>query len=320
MIDITKDAEYIELKKKFDEYYTESLYPVLKKNERSRYFYLSYVFVLLLMGFVFYPTIMWYILHSPMMQDRQNPGMLLAASGAVLMLLCGPLYLYRKKVKPDIMPMFANFFGDFEYLYEQVLDSDLLVASDLFGKFNQNIGDDYFCDTYDDVRITVAEEKLRQVHADDKGNIQKKKVFTGICILLEMNKNFVGRTVVLEDKGLFNVFNRVKGLQNVKLEDSKFEKYFEVYADSQIESRYLLTTAFMERMLKLRDLYHGTSLQFNFSDNKLLIAIRTKENMFEANSFWRTNLNRKRINRVFDQFYTIFSIIRILKLNQRIGM
>ena len=104
------------------------------------------------------------------------------------------------------------------------------------------------------------------------------------------------------------------------MEDSKFEKIFEVYSDSQIEARYLLTTAFMERILKLRDLFGGKSIQFRFKENTLLIAIATRQNMFEAHSFFRSNINKNKIDRVFEQFYMVFSIIKILKLNQRIGM
>ena len=116
------------------------------------------------------------------------------------------------------------------------------------------------------------------------------------------------------------MFYRIKGLERVKLEDTKFEKIFEVFSSDQIEARYLLTTAFMERMLRLRDLYDGKVIQFSFKDNKLLIAIKTRQNMFEANSFFRSNLNKKRIDLVFLQFYTVFSIIKLLKLNQRLGM
>ena len=163
--------------------------------------------------------------------------------------------------------------------------------------------------------MALSEQKMTK--PDFRGN--PVKVFSGICVLLEMNKNFSGRTVVLQDKGIFNSLHKIPQLENVRLEDSKFEKIFEVYSDSQIEARYLLTTAFMERILQLRDLFGGKSIQFSFRDNTLLIAIATKQNMFEAHSFFRSNLNKKKIDKVFEQFYTVFSIIKILKLNQRRG-
>ncbi len=92
-------------------------------------------------------------------------------------------------------------------------------------------------------------------------------------ILLDMNKNFSGKTIVKRDTGIIgNWFtkkfrrkldsyaSRSKLLKSVKLEDPIFEKKFEVYSSDQVEARYLLTTSFMERILELSNL---------FSENKL---------------------------------------------------
>lgn len=319
MENIKQTQEYIALKHKFDTYYAEKLYPILEKSDRTRRRYVLAFVVLLLLALIFYPAILYLLISGKL--GGAAPGIILALSGGAIMLACGPLYYCRQKVKPQIMPDFANFFGSFSYVYEGRIDDAFLLQSDLFGKFNQNTGDDYFAGVYDDVRISIAEEKLLDVKRDFRNFEVKKRVFGGVCILFEMNKNFKGKTVVLKDKGAIgNAFTKIAGLQNVKLEDSKFEKYFEVYADDQIEARYLLTTAFMERMLKLRDLYGGKSIQFCFNRNTLLLAIPTRQNMFEANSFFRSNKNKAKIDLVFEQFYTIFSIVHLLKLNQRIGM
>ena len=310
-----KDDEYIELKNRFDEYYSEKLRPILITSERQRYIYLAMFAILIGMGVFFYPTIVTKLLTDDSQSYKVSPGILLGCSCLLI-----PLYKYKKKVKPNIMPDFANFFGSFMYQYEGKIDDMILQQSELFPTYNQSMGDDAFYGVYDGVKISIAEEKLMVAKKDFNNFDVRKKVFEGVCILFEMNKNFKGRTVVLKDKKIFNIFNKVVGLQNVKLEDIRFEKYFEVYSDDQIEARYLLTAGFMERMLKLRDLYEGKSIQFSFNRNTLLLAIPTKQNMFEANSFFGSNLNKKKIDLVFDQFYTIFSIIKLLKLNQRTGL
>ncbi|MBR3675925.1 MAG: DUF3137 domain-containing protein [Alphaproteobacteria bacterium] len=319
MTDITKSQDFIEAKQKFDAYYDTVLQPILEKSNRVRWRY-NFAFVtLILMSLVLYPTILYLLLASNI--KHEYLGLVLSGSCLLVILLCGPLYYYKKKVKPQIMPDFANFFGTFSYSYEGKISDALLRQSDLFGAYTLNVGDDYFSGTFEDVRITVAEEKLLEIKKDFCNFDIKKEVFGGVCILFEMNKNFKGRTVVLKDRGIIgNAINKVNGLQNVKLEDSRFEKVFEVYSDDQIEARYLLTTAFMERMLKLRDLYEGKSIQFCFDNNTLLLAIPTKQNMFEANSFFGSNADKKRVDLVFEQFYTVFSIVKLLKLNQRIGM
>lgn len=320
MSDIIHDEEYIELKNRFEEYYNEKLLPVQRKLERVRCLYLIAFVVLVGMGIFFYPTLIAKLMQTKLTEDTTSIGIALGLSCLVIMVLCGPLYKYKRKSKPKVMPDFANFFGSFMYQYEGKIDDLIMRQSELFGKYNQSIGDDYFVGSYDGVRISIAEEKLQIFKKDFRNFDMSKNVFEGVCILFEMNKNFKGRTVVLKDRKLLNMFNRIEGLQNVKLEDIRFEKYFEVYSDDQIEARYLLTTGFMERMLKLRDLYDGKDIQFSFNRNTLLLAIPTKQNMFEANSFFRSNLNKKKMDLVFEQFYTICSVVKLLKLNQKIGL
>ncbi len=340
-MNLTPDEEYAALKARFDDCYDTTLKPILQKSESLRHKYMLSFFVLLLLAAVFYPLIICHVWQSVWAsQNAADAGILLGLSGFVIMLLCGPIYLYKRQAKAQVMPEFANFFGDFSYAYEKTIDDEIMRQSHLFKRYDLHIGDDYFSGVYDNVHIVIAENKLSVIQKLDTANgwsdarnqlgrtfgqnqqpqTRRKTVFQGICVLLEMNKNFAGQTVVLQDKGFLNAFYHIKGLERVRLEDSKFEKIFEVFSSDQIEARYLLTTAFMERMLKLRDLYGGRVMQFSFKDNKLLIAIQTKQNMFEANSFWCTNLNKKKIDLVFNQFWTVFSIIKILKLNLRLGM
>lgn len=311
------------MRQQFTEYYQEKLLPLLQKQEEVRRKYLARFFLLLGLAIIFYPLAVVLALWLMTLCESADVGPILLISGLFVMLLYAPIHRYKKKVKNQIMPHFANFFGSFEYMYEQTIDSDILEQSKLFSDFTVNQGDDYFCGTYNGVKITIAEEKLQKPQDMAIMNVSyehKRNIFTGVCILLEMNKNFMGQTVGLRDRGCLNVFCRPSGLNRVRLEDSRFEKIFEIYAENQIEARYLLTTAFMERLLKLQQLYEGKNIQFSFKDNKLLIAISTRQNMFETNSFFKSNLDRKTIDLAFEQFYNVCSIVDILKLNIRLGM
>lgn len=319
-MDYKSDKEYFALKNRFGVYYVEKLLPLLQKSERFRAKYVRNFWLLFSLAVVLYPLIIIAIFNINWNQNSPEIGLVLMISSIMAAVVSGPIYAYKKRAKSGgIMKEFASFFGDFEYEFERTLPDDLLEYSHIFPKFKRNCGDDFFTGTYKDVRITIAEEKLqKEVYANKRRRYVD--VFKGICVLLDMNKPFEGRTVVLKDSGMLNVFKKVSGLQKVQLEDLLFEKVFEVYSDNQIESRYLLTTAFMERVLKLRDLFGGKSIQFSFFDNKLLFCIPTKQDMFEACSFFKSAVNKPKIDLVFDQFYTVFSIINILKLHQKIGM
>jgi len=320
-----QNEEYHKLKERFNTYYETKLLPLLQKNDEIRRHYFFLFLLLMALAFVLYPAIIVYILRSGFFSTDGDMavGIILMISCFFILLLSGPVYFFKKKAKNGIMADFAGFFGSFSYENTACLPDAVIRGSDLFNGYNTHEGDDYFSGTYKDVAITISEECLKTVAYEQKNNKIRKKsriVFDGICILLEMNKKFKGRTVVLKDHGIFNAFNGISGLERVRLEDSEFERIFEVYGNDQIEARYLLTAAFMERMLKLRDLFGGKSIQFSFKDNLLLIAVPTKQNMFEACSFFRSNINRDRIDLVFDQFCQIFAVIDILKLNLKTGL
>ena len=199
------------------------------------------------------------------------------------------------------------------------IPSELLLKSKIFPQFTSSLGEDYFSGIYNGIKTTIAEESLYK-RVRTKNGTTDVLVFRGIGILLEMPKKFQGQTIVLKDSGIFNIFKRVKNSERIKLEDPIFERHFEVFADSQIEARFLLTTAFMERILKAKQAFVGKNIQFSFFGNKLLISIETKQNMFEISSLFQRTTNRKMIDQAFAQFSSVMEIIDTLKLNPQLNL
>jgi hypothetical protein len=137
-----------------------------------------------------------------------------------------------------------------------------------------------------------------------------------------MNKKFNSKTIIKKDKG--RIGNWMKGkfsdFENVKLEDPNFENMFEVYSKDQIEARYLLTTSFMERLLNLSESFKGQSIECSFYDNKLLMMISIKDNLFEPGSIYDSEDFVDDAKSLLKEMNMIFQIIDILKLNQNIGI
>jgi hypothetical protein len=100
----------------------------------------------------------------------------------------------------------------------------------------------------------------------------------------------------------------------VFLEDVVFSKKWEIFADDQVEARYVLTPALMERILRVKKLFHGKRLSFGFWDNNLLIAIHTYDDMFETTSLFNSALDYGKVEEVICQLYSIFSVIDVLKI------
>ena len=315
-----------QLKTEFENFYQTVLEPKFADIEAIRKKYLRYFIFGIFMVFVLLPIICIvlfgifllqntdeYFYQSQFSADEIFFGLLIITA-----IISSPIFFYKKHAKKAVMPEFIKYFGDFKYTYMGTIDKDIIYKSLLFDTFNQRKGDDYFSGIYLNTKMTISEEDLTYITIRDK-KLHVKQIFKGIIIQLEMNKNFSSKTVVFKDKGIFNFLQQSGGLQKVALEDSIFEKEFEVYSNDQLEARYLLTTAFMERMLAVRNAYKTNKIQFSFFDNSLLIAINTPKNMFESTSLFRKTTDRKIINQAFEQFLSVMSIIELLKLNQRTG-
>lgn len=322
-----------ELKSGFETFYQSRILPLMQDMEQVRKKYLHYFILACGLSCIAIPLLMWAIVHFQMTATiaEQNSSSFAdsAAYGlmAIIIAACGtPIALYKKKSKSKIMPLMLQYFESFHYQYKKTIFVDV-AKTRLLDAYDMREGDDYFEGAYKNVPIKVSEEKFTQrklVYRNNKPHYENIEVFHGVLILLDMNKNFSGQTVVLQDKGFLNVFSKVnrdlKDLSNVKLEDSVFEKEFEVFASDQIEARYLLTTAFMERMLKLRAAYHADKIEFSFLNNQLFIALETNRDMFEPTSLFKTCLNKKLVEEAYLQIVSIFAIIDILSLDKRIGL
>ena len=76
----------------------------------------------------------------------------------------------------------------------------------------------------------------------------------------------------------------------------------------------------MERILKLKNAFNSKDFAFAFFDNKLLIALSTKENLFEIGNLKTPLDDINIIKKLNEQMTSIFDIIDQLKLTQDIKM
>ena len=105
--------------------------------------------------------------------------------------------------------------------------------------------------------------------------------------------------------------------KRVYLENIEFSKIWKLDATSQLEGRYILTPALMERILKIKKMFRGHRVHVAFFENKLLMAIDCGGNMFKTSSLFSSDLNYKKVRNVMAQFYNIFEIIRLLKFMRK---
>lgn len=316
------DDLFTRLRSDFEGYYYQKLWPKLITMEEKRlkqlyrFWILFFIMCFVLPCFIIYMWGEWLYLIFTQGSSKEIESVikLVLLSVTVIITVVGyPIISYKNDVKESIIKDFINFFGNFEYSPFENIDDETIKKSLLINNYNLHYGDDYFYGKYKNVDMVISEEEMIVKH--NKG---QSTVFDGVLVLLKFPKNFSGQTVVFKDWGYFNCFHKTaRHFEKIKLEDIVFEKEFEVFGTDQIEARTLLTTAFMERMLKVRDIFQGKKIQFSFFDEHLLIAIHTSTDMFEPSSLFKCSTNRQPIDKVFEQFLAVFAIIDFLKLTQQ---
>ena len=105
-------------------------------------------------------------------------------------------------------------------------------------------------------------------------------------LMLQFNKALKGTTIIRKDSGIIgNLFHeKLSNLKDIKLEDPKFNKIFQVYSDDEVEARYVLSVSFIERLKELSEAFGSKVVQCCFYQEKVVFVVPIKKNMFEPGS------------------------------------
>lgn len=112
-------------------------------------------------------------------------------------------------------------------------------------------------------------------------------VFDGLLIRCGFQRSFTGITRIKRDGGfLGNLFAGGKE-ERVRLEDPAFEEAFQVFSDDQVEARYLLNPAFMQRLLDLDRHMGSGNMALTFHGQEVWISLRQKGDSFRMGGLFK---------------------------------
>ena len=149
--------------------------------------------------------------------------------------------------------------------------------------------------------------KSVETHLQRRNDDSWQTIFRGQVMTLTFPRKFLGKTVVLRDKGLFQR-KKHGDMKRVGLVDPVFEKIFEAYSTDQVESRYLLDPIFMQRLVDLERSVDGKNIRFGFIGGQFLIIVQTP-NRFEAGSMLKSIMSPDRTQKVLDEIGAIYDIV-----------
>lgn len=109
-------------------------------------------------------------------------------------------------------------------------------------------------------------------------------------------------------------------LEEVRLEDPKFCKKFNVYSSDQVEARYLVTPSFMERFKNMNTVFGAKKAKCSFFGDEVMFAISTNKNLFEIGSMFKSLENPNSINEFYNELSSILNMVDYFKLDEKIGL
>lgn len=195
--------------------------------------------------------------------------------------------VYASDYKTTVVPaLLRSIDPQLSYDPEQGIPSSTFQGTELFSDSpDRYSSEDLIQGTYGKTFLQLAEVKAeeRRTRTDSKGNTETYYVtiFDGLLLIADFHKHFQGRTFVFPDNAekLFGNFGRFfqkmggrRDTDLIRLEDPEFEEAFAVYSTDQVESRYILSTAMMRRILTMRHRF-GKDVRLGFKASSLVLAV-----------------------------------------------
>jgi hypothetical protein len=236
---------------------------------------------------------------------------------------------YKAEFKQKIIGGLVRFIEPgLSYQPQNSVSQDLFKQSGLFNhRIDRYKGEDCVFGKVDKTEILFSELHAEYKTTSGTGKNRHTEwhtIFKGLFFIADFNKHFQGRTVVLPDTAqkLFGAFGQT--LQSmalgrdelIRLEDPEFENQFVVYGTDQIEARYILSPALMQRISEFKQ-KTGTQIHLSFTGSKIFVAVSLAKNMFEP-AYFSSSADFKCIQDYYQDLTLAIGIVDDLNLNTRI--
>ena len=211
----------------------------------------------------------------------------------------------------------------FQYiLHGHISNAELLETGIFENKHYEVSGNDQIIGKHNGVAFQLCDLTVERTKSFSNEKEGPDQVFFGQVFIAQFNKSFNTELYLIPKKtgGILKGNDSKDHLnynlgEKVILEDPEFIKMYDVYSNDQIEARYIMSTALMQR---IKDLTLKTKGQFyiSFKNNRISVANNSLKNNFETKLF-KANDNKLMLN-FYTELSNQLSIIDDLKLTLKI--
>lgn len=206
---------------------------------------------------------------------------------------------YVQKVKVEAVKPMAEIL---ELNYIPTGSRDILNQArdaQLLPHFTNAKTEDGFIGTANGTEFEFTEAHLKVVSGSGKDR-KERPVFDGGIMRFKLPYRVAEDLLILSDAGIFNSLKNASksfsGMENVRLEDVRFEGIYQVYGRDQVEARRVLTPLFMDVLSNLKERFDAKianktaltalkkstcKIQMLFSGNTLILVLNYKGDYFE---------------------------------------
>ena len=215
----------------------------------------------------------------------------------------------QKAIKAELFSdLIKTIYDTFEYTADSNIDSvefsDSKLCKNYYDYFN---GQDGISGIVKNNQVKIS--KLLATQREKKGDTT---VFNGVLVIVECFIKFENEVIIVSDvfdkKRIFK--NSNVPIDKVDLENSEFEKIFDVFSDNQIYARRILTLAYMEKLVEISKKINK-QINLSFIDNKMYIAVENMEIIPNSKLF--NNIKGMSIEEIENSLNNIQEIVDIIK-------
>lgn len=190
---------------------------------------------------------------------------------------------YVEDYKETVLPMVAAAFN-FRYLRSGGVPLSKVTDAAIIPPYTNIKTEDLFSGDYKGAAVHVSELDLWQRYETMDNKEREKEVFSGLAILVELPRvAFSGQTAVFPRNQTISAAlqGKLRKLQHVDMVDPYFEKKYRAYGTDQIESRFVLHPAMVERIERLDHPLVPGKVSVAFINGCVLVLVPIRQNLFE---------------------------------------
>lgn len=305
--DIDKKIFSVEFRK----FFNKELIKSLETIEKARKQYLLLISVEILFALISFVFLINAIILYCNSSKHNDYGMMVSVFIFIILItfITKQIKSYKTKAKNIVFEKLLSFIGNFKMNKMKIKDTEYLRSLKVFNGLNFPNINNYILGKYGLLDIEIIEIQNK------KSEYNKSHIFQGVLIKIPSIKKFKNSTVIkIKDSKT----NQNIG-EKVNINDSDFEKYYDVYSDDKVEAKYLITTSFMSRMVQLIKHEPGGNISVSFEYGNVNIAVSSDKDWFEV-PIMKPATDVTIYRPIVLEIISILKIIDSLKLEKKIGL